>query len=256
MAKKKSNIILYNLILYLILVVAFLFTISSKDRTNTLAIGIQGLEPAQAIGTWNGIPIKINAPIFGSISNTRGRDFCNSNDGDVTISTTYSIKDDIFTGKVYIPSSLTLDSVMSAGGRGCGGNEITASFEVPKGRLRGTCILSGDNPKPEYSDMGCGIRGLSDNRLSLYQETKSRKVPFELTFDKPTIVEAYADTSVGKSGTSSATLSLEMIKSGGGGGGGTGGGGNNNMLFILLIIGAVVFIIVRMNKKGGKNGRK
>lgn len=97
---------------------------------NFFVLTIQGLEPVIQQSTWQGYNVTITSAYIGSLTNIPFRQFCDSNDADLTISNTYDLMGD-----------LSLSSSIS-GSRTCGGNYIYADLDLPAGTLLGNYDLS------------------------------------------------------------------------------------------------------------------
>ena len=173
-----------------------------------LNIMVGGRPPEVKNEVWKGIDVKLTAPIFGSVSNTAGYEFCGSNDGDNVLSDSYLVTD-----------RLSLGSSMADGGRPgrhCSGNYIMAEFEIPPGKLTGICSLGVSSPYDGVSASSCSIGNLFSSSLSINEIQQREGLPtsksesFELVFDEPTNIKVRLNTGKGYTGSASANIQLNF----------------------------------------------
>jgi len=171
---------------------------------------IQGLPEAHDTFIWKDIEGEVTSSYLGTITNVPRREFCSSNEGDVTISNSYSVSAD--------GDKLKLSSSMNSKGQPCSGNGIVVEMELPKGRLYGTYSATAEYKDGVYNSIGSvAINGYSigalacDPNLAGCKELDSKTNSFDINITEPTkvIIELRTDTSTYGSSSSSVELFFE-----------------------------------------------
>jgi len=206
--KNKKLFIILGIILVAIIIVLFLFGVFGS--LSLINVGGRPLETKTF--SFAGFEGTAEAPIFGSATNTRGNDFCNTNDADSSISNSLS------SGQ-----TLSLSSSMSSSKRACSGNGINAEITLPVGTITGTCSVSANEGYNDISRASCSVNGFNLKTHWHYEcpgkgnidwkneNCNSPKTEsFEIVLDKETKVNIGLLVSVGYSGSSSASISLNF----------------------------------------------
>jgi cysteine-rich repeat protein len=208
--QKKKIITIIGIVLAISLIAYF------GGKSNLSIITIQNIEPFEKTEIWNSIngDVLIKSAYIGSFTDAPTFSMCSSNDGEISISNSYSLS-----------SNLMLSSSMSSSGtRGCQDyNYLSAEFTVPSGKLIGTYSLS-------------SLSGYHDNYYSIaeiyiddvfYDETRtcdsalgqmcasgsqSKTGTFQLNFTSSKPVKIELRTSKSDSGRSSVNLELSFEK--------------------------------------------
>jgi len=176
-------------------------------------LSIQGLSEAHETIIWEGKTVELSSPYFGTITDGPRREFCGSNDGDTTITNTYTSN-----------SQLILKSSTSAREHNCYNNGIITKLKISEGKLIGTCDLGAGASRSSngFSTPSCKISsGLSTlYELSSYacdpnigscnlgSDPKSEN--FELIFSEPTEITITIMSHSAGPGSSSSQLTLDF----------------------------------------------
>jgi hypothetical protein len=195
--------------------VVLLIIIFPINKIGSIAITQNGANfPKQTHSDmWNGISLTSNSPYFGTLANSPPYDFCDDNDGKVTI-----------TNSLDVSSLLTLLTSVNGAGRGCSGNDINTTGLFNKGKLSGKCIIDANEP---YNGRSYGTCQIFINGISVYskyhsiQEQQQRdgypthyEDSFNIVINDNSVVSFYVESGEGYTGSGKAQLIIDYTPGG------------------------------------------
>lgn len=186
-----------------------------------LAIGIVGIPTPQfQTDSWKGNILETESQIFGSV-NSATNEFCNDNDGAMSMSNSITIGD-----------RLTLSSSASGSKNICGINYIQSKISLPKGKLKAKCSVSSSATSGSGTSYGlCDVNGNkletqacdsasagcskptggSDLNCMVWSEVPcSNSKTFEIEILEPKTITASLKTTNSAGGNSDTSLVLEF----------------------------------------------